>query len=65
MFEDTKDANIPGYIQGSLLNILEFDKAMFSEYGLKLAEAFRQMREEDEAKLKTAAKELDDLFEEE
>lgn len=63
-YED-KQSDHPGYIEGALLNLLEYDKDMLSEYGLKLAQVFRQIREEEEAKLKTAAKELDDLFEEE
>lgn len=64
-YEDNRDAAVPGFVQGSLLNILEFDKDMLSEYGLKLAEVFRQMKEEDDAKFRAAGKELDDLFEEE
>jgi hypothetical protein len=63
-----KDKNIdkiPGSIQGSLLNILEYNSVMLSEYGLTIARQFRNIREAEEAKLKTAAKELDDLFEDE
>lgn len=60
-----REPAIPGYIQGSLINILQFDKDMLSEYGLKIAEIFNQMIEEDNLKNKQSAKELDDLFEDE
>jgi len=57
--------DIPGYVQGALLNILEYDKEMLSEYGETLAGVLKQIRDEDNAKLQQSAKELDDLFEEE
>jgi len=63
-----KDKNIdkiPGNIQGSLLNILEYNSVMLSEYGLTIARQFRDIREVEAAKLQAAAKELDDLIEEE
>lgn len=56
---------IPGNIQGSLINILEYNPVMFSEYGLTVARIFRDRRDAEAAKLQAAAKELDDLFEEE
>lgn len=53
---------IPGYIEGGLLNILEYDALMLSDYGLKLAKAFKQVRDKEEDELRLSAKELDSLF---
>ncbi len=63
--KDKDIAKIPGNIQGSLLNLLEYNPVMLSEYGLTAARYFRDIRETESANLKAAAKELDDLFEEE
>lgn len=52
-------SKIPGYIQGALVNIIEYDSEMLSECGLRLATRLRDIRDEEEAKLKTAAEELD------
>jgi hypothetical protein len=55
---------IPGYIEGSLINILEYDSDMLSTYGLKLAQVFKQIRDEDNEKLRQQAEELDNMFKE-
>lgn len=57
-----RDKIIPGYIEGSLINILQFDKDMLSEYGLKIAQILQQMNEEDAQKLREEAKKFDELF---
>lgn len=60
--KDNKESDIPGYLQGSLLNILDFDADMLSVYGLKVALVLKQIQQEDEAKLKAEAKKLDDML---
>lgn len=56
--------DIPGNIQGSLLNILNFDTRLLSQYGLELATIFLIEKEKHESDLKKAAMELDALWEE-
>jgi hypothetical protein len=57
--------NLFGSIEGALITIHDFDKDMLSEYGLKIAIHVKQIRDIEQEKLANAAKELDDLFEEE
>lgn len=60
--KDINKLKPPGYIQGALVNILEYDSDMLSAYGLALASVFKQIKKEDEQTLQTAAKALDGLF---
>lgn len=55
-------SKIPGYIQGALVNIIEYDSEMLSECGLRLAERLRDIRDNEEAELKAEAEKLDSLW---
>lgn len=56
---------IPGYIQGSLINILEYDQYLLSEPGLVLARHYKEIMDKLNETVKRQAKELDDLFDKE
>ena len=60
--KDKDKDKIPGYIEGALLNILEYDRVMLSEYGEAIAKAFKQIRDKEDEELRIQAEQLDDLF---